>query len=96
MTLALFQETFLAKIEIFRIISHIQACMFMCIIVQEEQIQKVRVQNTTKLQQLDNAIQEKLEQAQNRKIQREIEQKEKLRNHVSNSSDTFNTVLSSI
>lgn len=57
--------------------------MFMCIIVQEEQIQKVRVQNTTKLQQLDSAIQEKLEQAQNRKEQLEQEQKEKLRNHVS-------------
>lgn len=55
----------------------------MCIIMQEEQIQKVRVQNTTKLQQLDSAIQEKLEQAQNRKIQLEQEQKEKLRNHVS-------------
>lgn len=55
----------------------------MCIIMQEEQIQKVRVQNTNKLQQLDNAIQEKLEQAQNRKVQLEQEQKEKLRNHVS-------------
>lgn len=55
----------------------------MCIIMQEEQIQKVRVQNTSKLQQLDSAIQEKLEQAQNRKIQLEQEQKEKLRNHVS-------------
>lgn len=62
--------------------------MFMCIIVQEEQIQKVRVQNTTKLQQLDSAIQEKLEQAQNRKVQLEQEQKEKLRNHVSIFFDT--------
>lgn len=59
------------------------ACMFMCIIVQEEQIQKVKILNTTKLQQLDSAIQEKLEQAQNRKVQLEQEQKEKLRNHVS-------------
>lgn len=59
------------------------ACMFMCLIKQEEQVQKVRVQNTAKLQQLDTAIQEKLGQAQTRKEQLEQEQKEKLRNYVS-------------
>lgn len=57
--------------------------MFMCIIMQEDQIQRVRIQNTTKLQQLDNAIQEKLEHAQNRKLRMEFEQKERLRNQVS-------------
>lgn len=59
------------------------ACMYMCLIMQEEQVQKVRIQNTLKLQLLENAIQEKLGQAQSRKAQLEQEQLEKLRNKVS-------------
>jgi hypothetical protein len=57
--------------------------MFVCII-QEEQVQKVRTSNALKFQQLEAAVQEKLEQAQTRRSQLEQEQKEKLRNYVSN------------
>lgn len=62
---------------------HENACMFMCII-QEEQVQKVRTSNALKFQMLETAVQEKLEQAQSRRLQIEQEQKEKLRNYVSN------------
>lgn len=43
----------------------------------------MRTINTEKLQQLETTVQEKLEQAQSRRAQMELEQKEKLRNHVS-------------
>lgn len=45
---------------------------------------KVRASNSEKFQQLETTIQEKLEHAQSRRIHLEQEQKEKLRNHVSN------------
>lgn len=50
-------------------------------------MQKVRGSNALKFQQLEAAIQEKLEQAQSRRSQIEQEQKEKLRNYVSNFRD---------
>lgn len=49
-------------------------------------MQKVRSANMEKFQQLETAINAKLEQAENRRIQLEQEQKEKLRNHVSQRS----------
>lgn len=46
-------------------------------------MRKVRAGNQEKFQQLENAIQEKLQQAADRRLILEAEQKEKLRNHVS-------------
>lgn len=43
----------------------------------------MRTSVAAKLQQLETTVQEKLEQAQNRREQIEQEQREKLRNHVS-------------
>lgn len=50
---------------------------------QEEQVRKVRAGNQEKFQQLESAIQEKLQQAADRRLLIEAEQREKLRNHVS-------------
>lgn len=52
-------------------------------VVQEEQVKKVRAGNSERFQQLESAIQEKLQQAADRRLLIEAEQKEKLRNHVS-------------
>lgn len=50
---------------------------------QEEQVRKVRAGNQERFQQLESAIQDKLQQAADRRLQIEAEQREKLRNHVS-------------
>lgn len=49
---------------------------------QEDQVQRVRKINAEKFQQLETAVQEKLGQAELRRIQLEQEQLEKLRSHV--------------
>lgn len=54
------------------------------VFAQEEQVRKVRAGNQEKFQQLESAIQDKLQQAADRRLQLEAEQREKLRNHVSN------------
>lgn len=49
----------------------------------------MRTSNAVKFQQLETAIQDKLELAQNRREQIEQEQKKKLQNHVSYFRSTF-------
>jgi hypothetical protein len=51
--------------------------------LQEEQVRKVRAGNQERFQQLESAIQEKLQQAAGRRLLIEAEQKEKLRGYVS-------------
>lgn len=46
-------------------------------------MKKVRAGNQERFQQLESAIQDKLQQAADRRLLIEAEQKEKLRNHVS-------------
>lgn len=57
-------------------------CRGLCV-RQEEQVRKVRSGNQERYQQLETSIQEKLAQAEERRLQREAGQREKLRNHVS-------------
>lgn len=55
--------------------------------MQEEQVARVRQGMSERVQQLESQIQGKLEQARERRETIEREQKEKLRNHVSFSSN---------
>lgn len=54
----------------------------MCDVLQEEQVRKVRAGNQERFQQLESAIQDKLQQAAERRLLLEAEQKEKLRSYV--------------
>lgn len=57
--------------------------------IQEDQVLRVRNGMTEKVHQLENQIQGKLDQARERRENIEREQKEKLRNHVSNALNVF-------
>lgn len=57
--------------------------MFMCIIMQEDQIARKRTQYSIKLQELAETIQDKLEHAENRKYDIEYELRKRLRYQVS-------------